>query len=100
MFFFNNADDCACQIMNQKIETVSNIKFLGFRLDDKFKFNNHVKHLNKNLARCNYTLSKIKKTRKIYWVSFRLINKLPSSDHKDKTRKYKSDKQSSEKIYI
>ena len=53
MFFFNNADDCAYLIMNPKIETVSNIKFLGFHLDDKFKFNNHVKHLNKHLARCN-----------------------------------------------
>ena len=54
-------DSCACQITNQKIETVSNIKFLGFHLDDKLKFNNHVKHLNKHLARCNYTLSKFSK---------------------------------------
>ena len=50
MFFFNNADNCACQIMNQTIETVSNIKFLGFHLEDKFKFNNNVKHLNKKIS--------------------------------------------------
>ena len=35
--------------MDQKIETVSKIKFLGFYLDSKFKFTAHVKHLNKNL---------------------------------------------------
>ena len=44
MFFFNNAHEYSCQIMDKKIETVSKIKFLGFYLDSKFK------HLNKNLA--------------------------------------------------
>ena len=44
-----------------KIETVSKIKFLGFYLDSKFKFTAHAKHLNKNLARCNYNLTKCSK---------------------------------------
>ena len=53
--FFINANECSCQIMNKDIKTVSNIIFLRFHLENKLKFYNHVKHLNKNSAGCNYT---------------------------------------------